>query len=315
MGYSTIQYRFAVVRYITTSSKPTLTHVIRDDRRWVADVTLIYSLLFVLREPSGQHIQVYDTENFQQQEALQLKDFSDYTSASGLTSCVTNNCIYVSDFGKDTVHKVVLSGNNQVISWCVNGSGPSGLSVNIACNLLVACYYDSKILEYTASGSLVREICLESNNAKLHPYHAIQLTAIQLASDQFTVSYWNDTNKLYDVIEVDATGQVVVSYTCQLQSTTQHKFNFPYRLSVDETNEIILVADRDNSRIVILNRSLNCFRACEFNVTSVDDGLQRPHCLHFDISQNQLFVGERRGHLVSCLDLSQRHLTSRTVFI
>ena len=96
---------------------------------------------------------------------------------------------------------------------------------------------------------------------------------------------------MHDVVEVDTKGRVVVSYTNQLQSTTQHKFNVPRRLSVDKNNEFILVADTWNNRIVILNRSLNCC-ARELNVMLVDGGLHWPNCLHFDTSQNRLFVGE-----------------------
>jgi hypothetical protein len=98
---------------------------------------------------------------------------------------------------------------------------------------------------------------------------------------------------LDDVVEVDTKRrQVVVSYTNQLKSTTQHKFKWPRHLSVDKNNEFILVADTNNNRIVILNRSLKC-DARELNVMmSVDGGLQRPSCLYFNSSQNRLFVGE-----------------------
>jgi hypothetical protein len=126
--------------------------------------------------------------------------------------------------GQHTVYKVELSANNKVSKWSV-GSGPRGLSINTACNLIVACGGDwsaaGKIQEYnTTSGSLVREISLKSNDVELRPYHAIQLT-----SDQFVVSCWNVTNKVYDVVEVDTKGRVVVSYRNQLKSTTQHEFN------------------------------------------------------------------------------------------
>jgi predicted RNA-binding protein with PIN domain len=64
---------------------------------------------------------------------------------------------------------------------------------------------------------------------------------------------------------------------------------------VDKNNEFILVADTDNDRIVILNRSLKC-DARELNVMmSVDGGLQQPQCLYFNSSQNRLFVGESGG--------------------
>jgi 6-phosphogluconolactonase (cycloisomerase 2 family) len=92
---------------------------------------------------------------------------------------------------------------------------------------------------------------------------------------QFVVSCWNVTSLSYDVVEVDTKRrQVVVSYTNQLKSTTQHKFSWPRHLSVDKNNEFILVADTGNNRIVILNRSLKC-DARELNVMmSVDGGLQ-----------------------------------------
>jgi DNA-binding beta-propeller fold protein YncE len=110
------------------------------------------------------------------------------------------------------------------------------------------------------------------------------------------------TSQSYDVVEVDTKRrQVVVSYTNQLKSTTQHKFSsLPRHLSVDKNNEFILVADTHNNRIVILNRSLKC-DARELNVMmSVDGGLQSPSCLYFNSSQNRLFVGECERS-VSCV--------------
>jgi hypothetical protein len=274
---------------------PTLTQVINNDDRPVVDVTSIDSRLFVLRWPSQKEIQVYDTKKFMQQPALPVNDLSDYTEYCGLTSCVTNNCVYVSDHSQNTIYRVELSGNHKVFSFLVDGL-PSGLSINTAYNLLVACFGAKKIREYTTSGSLVREICIKLNDVKLSPWHAVQLT-----SDRFVVSCWNETNKVsrynnatsivYDVVEVDTNGQVVVSYTNQLQSTTQHEFNNPRRLIVDKNDKFILVADRDNDRIMILNRLLKCC-AHELNAMSVDSGLQRPTCLHFDTSQNRLYVGE-----------------------
>jgi NHL repeat len=290
MCHNTLLYehRITVIKSNIPSSTPAFTQVISDDRSTVVAVTSIDSRLFVLRKPSQQQIQVYDTKTFKQQRALQVKDLSDDTLHSGLTSCVTNDCVYVSDPDTNTVYKVELSGNNQVFSWRVDGR-PCGLSMNSACDLLVAFHLANKIVEYTTSGSLVRDICLKSNDVELRPIHAIQLT-----SDQFVVSYWNETNKMHDVVEVDTKGRVVVSYTNQLQSTIQQKFCLPRCLSVDKNNEFILVADCLNHRIVIASSSLNCC-ARELNVKSVDGGVQYPSCLYFDTSLNRLFVGEGGG--------------------
>jgi hypothetical protein len=164
-----------------------LTHVISaDGDRDVVGVTSVDDRLFVLRSPSQQSIQVYDLKTFTlQQQTLKVNGLSD-NSCNGLTACVVNKCLYVSDYENATVYKVQLTVDNKISKWSV-GRGPSGLSINTACNLLVACCDDKKIQEYTTSGSLVREICLKSNDGKsLSPLHVIQLT-----SGQFVVSCYD----------------------------------------------------------------------------------------------------------------------------
>jgi DNA-binding beta-propeller fold protein YncE len=259
----------------------------------VVGVTSIDSCLFVLRNKSRQQVRVYDTKSCKRRQIIKVSGLSDDTTESGLTACVTNNCIYVSDCDQDTVYKVELSAEYKVSKWRVD-SGPRGLSINTACNLIVACWWASKIQEYNTNGLLVREISLKSHDVVLCPYHAIQLT-----SDQFVVSCYNVTNEVWDVVEVDTKGRVVISYRNQLKSTTQHEFNDPRHTSVDKNNEFILVADKKNNIIVILDRSMKSC-AHELNVASIAGGLQEPSCLYFNVSQNQLFVGERsRSWLLS----------------
>jgi NHL repeat len=262
-----------------------LTHVISADGDGdVVGVTSVDDRLFVLRSPSQQSIQVYDLKTFApQQHKLKVKGLSDH-SYNRLTKCVVNKCLYVSDCQNSTVYEVQLTVDHKTSKWLV-GCRPYNLSINTACNLLVACFDDSKIEEYTTGGSLVREIFLNSDDGKsLNPLHVIQLT-----SGQFIVSCYDD------VVELDANGQVLVSYTNQLQSATQQNFSWPFHLTVDENNGCILVADNYNHRVVILSRSFN-FCARELKMVSVDSGLQYPSCLHFNESQDRLFVGEGRGH-------------------
>lgn len=176
------QHRIAAVQSTNRSPTPTLRHVISGDGREVSGVTSIGSRLLELRSPCFeqiQHIQVYDTNSFKEQKPLQVKDLSDNESY-GMTSCVTNNCVYVSDDAKSIIFKVELSGNNKVSSWQV-ARDPQGLSINRSCNLLVACYAANKIQEFTKDGKLVRDLFyLESNYVEMRPLHAIQLTSNQL---------------------------------------------------------------------------------------------------------------------------------------
>lgn len=259
-----------------------------DDGRPVVGVTSFNNFLFVLRSPSRQQIEVYDRTTFRKLGKLTVKELSNCTKNCGLTSCATYSCVYVSDFSKNKFHKVHvdLSRNNKVYGWYVY-EGPSGLSINSVCHLLVSCYVNNRIQEYTTNGSCVREIRLSSYyiNDNLSPLHALQVS-----QDHFVVSCMNVTKNTYDVVEVKG-GGVAVRYAKQLQSTTHKTFCNPRHLSLDKDSERILVADSVNHRIVILKRSW-IGAARELNVESVRGGLHEPSCLHFDVSHNRLFVGE-----------------------
>ena len=131
---------------------PQLTHVVQvNDRRHlihrsVIGLTSVDSRrLFVLRSSSEQQIEVYDTTTFKLQQTLNVVGLSDDV-LNQLTSCVINNCLYVSDWKNDTVYKIELTGHNEVSKWRVDGSVPTGLSINAACNLLVTCRCDRKLL-------------------------------------------------------------------------------------------------------------------------------------------------------------------------
>jgi hypothetical protein len=120
---------------------PQLTQVVRlhDDRGVVGLTSVDSRRLFVLRSPSEQHIEVYETTTFKLQQTLNVTRLRD-DGDNDLTSCVVNNCLYVSDWENATVYKIELTGDNQVFKWRVEGgSRPTGLSINTACNLLVSC--------------------------------------------------------------------------------------------------------------------------------------------------------------------------------
>jgi sugar lactone lactonase YvrE len=252
-------------------------------------VTSVDNHLFVLRSPSQQRIEMYDLETFTLQRTLKVTDLCDSYGYNGLTACVISKSLYVSDYYKAAVHKVQLPVESKTSKWSV-GVGPRGLSINTACNLLVACFDDKRIQEYnTNSGLMVREICLVSIDGELlRPFHMIQLK-----DGHFVVSCRHSSSSMDDVVEVDVDGKVVVSYTSRLQSTKKQNLLWPRRLAVAKNDDCILVVDLNNNRIVIWCRSLNC--ASEFSVMSTDGGLQQPSCLHFIESHGRLFVGELSG--------------------
>lgn len=281
------------------SSTPGLKHIIHvDGDRGIVGVAASADCLYVLRHPSHQQVQVYDMTTFEQQFALQVPGLSDDAWDNGLTACVVNNCLYISDGEHDAVHKVDLNltamSSKKIHKWGVS-SNPRGLSINIKHNLLVACWSAKKIEEYTTEGTLVRDIFLGVNKGmSLNPVHAIQTT-----NDQFVVCCCNGTSngQNYIVIETDAKGLVIMIYGKQKKSSTEQSSSIPCHLAIDRNNEVIFVADSGGNKILIISRSSRC-RARELNVESVEGGLHSPSCLDYDESRGRLCVSESSGRII-----------------
>jgi len=261
---------------VVKCSVPTLTHVIASQRRsQVLAVTSLDDDVFVARR-SGQQVEVYDAGTFTLQRHITVHGLSGCT---GVTACTRNKCLYLSNHGNNSVHRVELSGSNAVKTWSVS-SRPFGLSVNIAHNLVVACREANKLQEYTTHGSLVREICLQSGVTQ--PWHAIQLS-----TSDYVVSQCKSQG-VVGVVGVD--GQVLHSYG-QSETSDVGPMNNPASLAVTK-NENILVADRGNNRILSINRSTGCVQELAL---SVDGGIRGPLGLCLGESRGRLYVGEEGG--------------------
>jgi len=258
------------------SSTPTPTHVIPSQGGdGVCAVTSLGDDVFVMRY-NNQQVEVYDADTLTLQRHIAVHGFG---WSFGLVACPNNNCLYASDLNADNIHRVELSGSNAVKKWSV-ANKPTGLSVNIAHNLVVACFGANKLQEYTTHGSLVREICLQSGVT--NPWHAIQLS-----TGDYVVSHFTSPG-VVSVVGVD--GQVVHSYG-QSQTSDVGQMEYPSSLAVTK-NDDILVADGVNGKILSINRSTGCVQAL-----SVDDGIQvgLPRGLCLDESRGRLYVGEAGG--------------------
>jgi len=266
----------------TTPSQPAVTHVIPTG----SDVTGVTSLgddVFVVRYNS-QQIEVYDAATCTLQRRLAVPGLGSHTC--GLAVCPVNNCLYASGFYNSSIHRVELSGSNAVMKWSV-ARDPRGLTVNRAQNLLVVSKGESKLQEFTTVGTLLQNIQLQSDAAG-HPWHAVDM-----GNGQFVVS----CQKMHDVCLVDRKGAVVRSYRGQTGSQMM-KMNYPAGLAVDKHGNI-LVADRRNSRLLVLDSSLSS--AHEMSV-SVDGGLMEPCSLWYDKSRGRLYIGELGGGRVIVID-------------
>jgi len=204
----------------------------------------------------------------------------------GLAACAGNKCLYASDFDSDSVHRVELSGSNAVTKWSV-GHGPADLTVNSAKNVLVVIQHERKLQQFTTRGTLLQTI-------QLQPDIEWPRRVVELSSGQFVISHIGTDHR---VCLLDVKGAVVRSYGGTPGSGLT-KMDWPAGLAVDEDDNI-LVADADNNRLLVLDRSLTSAR--EMSVT-VDRCLEGPYSLWYDKSRGRLYIGESRGHRVIIID-------------
>jgi len=273
-----------MVRFVdTTSSAPMVTHVIPGDAP-ITGVTSLGDDVFVVRCDS-QQIEVYDAVTSTLQRHLSVPGLGYYYSY-GLAACASNRCLYASDINNARVHRVELSGSNAVTKWSV-GRRPVGLIVNSAKNVVVVIQDERKLKEFTTDGTLLQTIQLQSDIEC--PRHVVQLS-----NGQFVVNHLGTHHR---VCLVDIKGAVVRSYGGTPGSYLT-KMNCFTGLAVDK-HENILVADADNNRLLVFDRSLTS--AHDISVT-VDGGLIGPYSLWYDKSRGRLYIGEWLGGRVIIID-------------
>jgi len=265
-----------------TSLRSTVMHVIPEGDT-VGGVTSLGDDVFVVLFDSQQKIEVYDAKTFTLQRHITVPGLGD--SSFGLAACPRNNCLYVSDYFKDSVHRVEPSGNNAVMKWSV--ARPVGLSVNSVHNLLVVSQYESKLQIFTTRGTLLQVIKLQADVQSA--YHAVQLP-----TGQFLVSH---CGSLHRICLVGVDGAEVRCYGGQKGSQLT-QMNNPRGFTVDREGRV-LVADRDNDRLLVIDQSLSS--AHEMSVC-VDGGLKGPYSLWYDQSRRRLYIGEYTGGRVIVID-------------
>jgi len=274
------------------SRNPTLAHVIpSQDKHFVTAVASLGDEVFVVRYAS-QRVEVYDEVTFALQRniavpGLGANSFGLAAISYGLAACPRNRCLYASDHVNASVHRVELSGSNAVKKWKVAGPGqPADLSVNKVHNLVVACCNANTLHEYTTHGSLVRQIRLKAAGSS--PWHAVQLS-----NGDYAVSHCKSPG-VVDVVGVN--GQVVSSY---IQTSDGRQMKYPRDLAVTK-NDDILVADSNNNRILLIQRSTGCLQELDL---PVEGKIQGPRGLCLDESRGRLYFCEWSGqHRVLVFD-------------
>jgi hypothetical protein len=243
----------------------------------VTAMALYDNELFVKRSGIAELL-VYDKLTLKMRRRLTVADLGE-RSVFGMATCATNRCLFISDNMNSVVHKVNLSAASNApnsMKWSVM-RGPTGLSVNSACNVLVASQDSKKIQEFTPVGSLVREI-LDSNGL----WHAVELS-----NGNLVVSRLSPAN---DICLMTKQGQVIRSYTDTSKGPSP-------RWMIVDNDGFIVVADCDNNQLLVVNPSLTETRKLQLRLMSVPHPMTKPFAVCWDLSCGRIFVGENRlGH-------------------
>ena len=245
--------------------------------RWpVYGVTVLFDQVFVVRHRIRE-VEVHDSNTFNLTSCLPI---GGWACPSDLTSCSKFRCLYIANWrGSDVILRMELDG--ATTRWKVNDV-PYGLSVtpDPDFHLLVTCRDARKLKEFTTNGTLVREIRLQED--LVLSVHAIQFDS------QFIVSHgWCHSDLLHCVCIVNSTGRVTRCYGGPPGSAVG-QLNAPHHLAVDGEGNV-LVADFDNKRVLLLNKTLDYVGELVSTQNSGRSGLKLLR-LCLDVSRGRLFV-------------------------
>ena len=285
------------------------------ERRRVAGVTSIDDKLYVIRNPSYKKIQVYDKETYEELDtSVEINGLSDDDNPweRGFTSCAQRKFLYVSDYHKDTVYVVDLSGETQNVKhWEVKAqkgsqfAGPSGLSVDGKDNVIVTCYLDSTIRIYEPNGKLSRFVQLPTKYIRT-PYHAVEVTEGQLA-----VSHWEPEKGVTLIELVIGTSEYKVKQSSMDCKPKIDMYN-PRYLAVN-SNKSVFAVDQAKTAIIVLDFGseglyTNEKRTARIFPVSEEDNIGEPWCLHLDEDASRLYVGEWKYKRILVFDTASMTL-------
>lgn len=233
--------------------------------------------LYVLRKRQTDQLYVYDTkDDYKLEYCITVPGLAPFMY-NDLTECVKENCLFLSDFGAKCIHKVEPKGagaQSKVSKFIDVPYQPKGLSITPDGHLLVAGN-PNRLVEYNVkTGEKVAEVelRLEIN----WPQHALKR-----ADGQYVVCHTDE--RLSRVCRVAADGYYRHCFG-GTKGAAGDQLNYACHVALREDNEVI-VADNDNNRLVLLNRSLDY-------IDTIVENFRQPHRVWFDSHSRRLYVGE-----------------------
>ena len=252
----------------------------------VGGITMVEDKQFVAVNPSRStevnrlnrtttEIMIYNSATFALQSSIRVPgcwNVWDMT-ASG-------NVVFLSDSG-GTIYRIQLS-DESITSWSL-GRSRTSLSTTKSGNILVCSKGRNKIYEYSPGGVFQREISLYFTYGRDHIYDPER--AVQLDKDRFLVCQVWESN-LHRVCLVDNEERLIrKSFGGSAGSGCSGLYR-PHRLVVDRFG-YILVADKSNNRVVLLDKELEYVK----DLIPASANLKEIFTLYLDECKSRLYVG------------------------
>jgi hypothetical protein len=170
--------------------------------------------------------------------------------------CNDKSQLYIADGGdRYAIWRVNLLNNKQVDKFIALDWKPWSLTVTSS-RLLIIPNNGKALVHFSDDGSLLNEINLDSSMWALH--------AVETTHKTFIVGHCNKRSKHSpsehkSVSEFDVDGRIIRTFDGRQAEIGPVQFNWPCYLSLYDENHVI-VADRDNKRIVVLRSDLQLKR-------------------------------------------------------
>ena len=256
-----------------------------DDGAPVRGVTSLGDELYVIHCRQTDQIDVYSKSDFAFLRRFSVPGLSQH-GIEDMTSCPLLDCLLIADSERRCLHKINRDHKNTTAIWRLSHK-PHGLS-EVSCwddaVVLVACLAEAplpqfnigKVLELNAAGKCVRECVLQRGIESL--WHAAELGFCN-----YVICYkgcWCARGEKIGKVRSD--GEVQHCYGDWWIPGDRQLLRGACHMAVDDFG-FVFVADTENSRLVLLNPSLEFVRSIATKT--------RPRRLHLEKTSRRLFVG------------------------
>ena len=250
-----------------------------EENKEIRGLAILDKELFVVSEDTSE-VEVYDLLKLSFNRQWTLKELS---GPQDIRSCKINKCLYIPDSkgtGRSNQILRVSPSGKLIKKWSTGDDTGFGMSVTDESNVVLTVNIKNKLNEYSPDGRLIREIKFSSVAGIFYPWHAIKL-----ANGHFLFSHGYVAGEPHRLCVIDAEGNLKKSFGGAPGSTIQNMCE-PVNMVIDE-NGFVMVVDRKNSRVLLLDSDLQFKREI---LSKERHGLRSPCGICLDETNRRLFV-------------------------